>query len=91
MTLDKWFGISELRRMSKLKQYRARQGWTLDEAAINLGLSKSYISELETGARPWTLKAARKVEVATDGALAAIDLLGLAKSNSRKGRAAATA
>ena len=73
--------------MSKLKSYRTRKGWTLDEAAAELGLSKSYISELETGARPWTLKAARKVEAATGGTLTAVDLLGL--SHSRKGRVAA--
>lgn len=72
--------------MSKLKSYRTRKGWTLDEAATELGLSKSYISELETGARPWTLKAARKVEAATGGALTAVDLLGL--SHSRKVRVA---
>jgi transcriptional regulator with XRE-family HTH domain len=72
--------------MSKLKSYRTRKGWTLDEAAAELGLSKSYISELETGARPWTLKAARKVEVATGGVLTAVDLLGL--SHSRKARVA---
>ena len=75
--------------MSKLKSYRTRKGWTLDEAAAELGLSKSYISELETGARPWTLKAARKVEVATGGTLCAADLLGL--SSRKRKEAGATA
>lgn len=62
--------------MSKLKSYRTRKGWTLDEAAAVLGLSKSYISELENGVRPWTLKAARKVEAKTRGGLKAAELLG---------------
>ena len=48
----------------------------MDEAAAKLGLSKSYLSELENEARPWTLKAARKVEKATKGKLKAAALLG---------------
>jgi transcriptional regulator with XRE-family HTH domain len=75
--------------MSKLKSYRTRKGWTLDEAAAELGLSKSYISELETGARPWTLKAARKVEAATGGAIRAADLLGFSQPKRREAGATA--
>lgn len=51
-------------------------GWTLDQAEAKLGLSKSYLSELENGVRPWTLKAARKVEAKTKGKLKAAALLG---------------
>jgi transcriptional regulator with XRE-family HTH domain len=62
-----------------LKEFRKSKGWTLDEAALALGLSKSYLSELETGARGWTLKAARRVEQRTDGALKAAELLGFSQ------------
>lgn len=62
-----------------IRDFRKAQGWTLDEAAERLGLSKSYLSELENGVRPWTLKAARKVEKATRGKLKAAELLGFAE------------
>ena len=41
-----------------------------------VGLSKSYLSELENGVRPMTLKTARKLEERTKGDLKAADLLG---------------
>lgn len=63
-----------------LQEYRNSKGWSLDEAAVQLGLVKSYISELERGVKPWTLKAARKVEKATKGKLKAAELLGFARS-----------
>lgn len=59
-----------------LKEYRQSKGWSLEEAAEQLGLVKSYISELEREVKPWTLKAARKVEVRTKGKLKAAELLG---------------
>ena len=59
-----------------LRDYRKSQGWTLDEAEKKLGLSKSYLSVLENGVRPWTLKAARKIEHKTKGKLKAAELLG---------------
>lgn len=62
-----------------LREYRKSQGWTLDEAEDRLGLSKSYLSELENGVRPMTLKAARRVEKATRGKLKAADLLGFSE------------
>lgn len=59
-----------------LQEYRQSKGWSLEEAATELGLVKSYISELERGVKPWTLKAARKVEEKTNGLIRAADLLG---------------
>jgi transcriptional regulator with XRE-family HTH domain len=59
-----------------LRDYRKAMGWTLEQAEAKLGLSKSYLSELENGVRPWTLKAARKVEAKTRGRLKAAELLG---------------
>ena len=62
--------------MTMLKQYRTSKGWTLAQAQKELGLSRSYICELESGAKPWTLKAARQVEKRTKGKLKAAELLG---------------
>lgn len=63
-----------------LHEFRTSKGWSLDAAADQLGLAKSYISELERGVKPWTLKAARKVEKATKGKLKAAELLGFERA-----------
>jgi hypothetical protein len=56
-SLTKGFGACELLRM--LREYRKEKGWTLEKAAKRFGLSLSYLSELETGAMPMTLGAAK--------------------------------
>jgi transcriptional regulator with XRE-family HTH domain len=33
----------------RLRELRKKSGWTLDEAAERLGVSKSHLSEVETG------------------------------------------
>jgi transcriptional regulator with XRE-family HTH domain len=33
----------------KLKEQRMEKGWTLDDLATRAGLSKSYLSQLESG------------------------------------------
>ena len=71
--LTKGFGSCEALRM--LRDYRKSKGWTLEKAAKRFGLSLSYLSELETGAMPMTLAAAKKIAAKSD--LGVIELLGL--------------
>lgn len=46
----------------RIKQLRADRGWTQDELAERAGISRSYLTELETGAK--TINARRLSEVA---------------------------
>lgn len=71
--LTNGFGTCEALHM--LRDYRKSKGWTLEKAAKRFGLSLSYLSELETGAMPMTLAAAKKIAAKSD--LSVIELLGL--------------
>jgi DNA-binding XRE family transcriptional regulator len=71
--LTNGFGTCEALHM--LRDYRKSKGWTLEKAAKRFGLSLSYLSELETGAMPMTLAAAKKIAAKSD--LSIIELLGL--------------
>lgn len=74
--LTNGFGLCEV--WSMLRDYRKSKGWTLEKAAKRFGLSLSYLSELETGAMPMTLAAAKKIAAKSD--LSVIGLLGLKES-----------
>jgi DNA-binding XRE family transcriptional regulator len=55
--------------------YRKSRRWTQKQLAANLGVrSKSYISELETGAQPWPLKLALRYERLSGGMVPAASI-----------------
>ena len=59
----------------KLESFRKSRGLTQLELARALGLrSKSYISRLETGAGPASLRLALRIEQFSDGQVRAADL-----------------
>lgn len=60
-----------------LAQYRADRGISLEECATQLGLSarsKGWISEIERGGRPASLRLALKIEQWSGGAVKAASL-----------------
>ncbi len=63
-------GLKNQERSSKvfdgavLKFIRIKKGWNLTEAARNAGLSKGYLSKLETGLAPITLERRNELMVA---------------------------
>lgn len=58
-----------------LKTYREGRGLSQEACAAELGLrSKSYICEIETGAKPASLKLALKIERWSEGQIPAATL-----------------
>ncbi len=59
-----------------LATFRKQRGLTQDQLASELGFaSKTYISQLETGAVPTPLRLALQIEVWSEGGLCALSLL----------------
>lgn len=50
----------------KVRQLRAQRGWTLERCAAELGISPSYLSQIETNQRPLTSRALMAVLQAFD-------------------------
>lgn len=63
--------------VSPLRKFRKEKGWKLKDAAPKLGVSLSYLSELETGKAKFTVELAQQFERKSKGELKAIVLLGL--------------
>lgn len=60
-----------------LAQYRAERGLSLEQCAVELGLSptsKGWISEIERGDRPASLRLALRIERWSSGAVKAASL-----------------
>ncbi len=61
--------------MGALESFRKGRGWTQEKLANELGLrSKGYISAIESGKSPCSLRLALKLETLSDGELKAGDL-----------------
>jgi transcriptional regulator with XRE-family HTH domain len=61
--------------VEKLKTTRKRLGWDQAQMAKELGLNRSYLSQLENGARtiqPWVIKRLEEVELGADKGIAKI-------------------
>ena len=72
-----------------LKAYREGRGLSQEECANALGLrSKSYISEIETGAKPASLKLALKIERWSGGSIRAAELCPIAREVAQQDAAA---
>lgn len=62
--------------MSNPETYRRSRNLSQEQFASELGgLSKGYISRLETGRQAWPLRLALKVEDLSNGAVAALDIV----------------
>lgn len=72
-----------------LASYRRELGLSQEDLALQLGLSatsKGWISEIETGARPASLRLALKIERWSSGAVSAAELSPIAADLARGDR-----
>ena len=59
-----------------LESFRETRGWTLERVAEELGLaSKAYLSDLQGGRQDWPLELALRMQLLSEGAVLARDLV----------------
>lgn len=59
--MEKYKSDARGKEMKTLKEYRKAKGYTQDEAAVKLGVTRQYVGALEKGERKPSLKLLKKI------------------------------